>query len=174
MAGNHDEWLCPYYEAKLGARIIAEPFDLTIHGLRLRLVHGHHLGARRAWKSWMESRAFFKAFAAVPGPIARTLDQILAWHNERGLEADEERHLAVYRQYATHCRGSADIVVIGHVHRPVDLPHENPRLVVLGGWQHRSSFLKIDAAGATFHIESDCDFDRRAEHCHVGRLLPLE
>jgi len=163
MAGNHDEWLCPFYEAKLGARIIAEPHDLTIHGIRLRLVHGHLLGARRAWKSWMESRAFFDAFGAVPGPIARTLDQILAWHNERRLEADIERHLRVFRQYAAHCRGSTDILVIGHVHRPIDHAQDSPRLIVLGGWQRCSSFLKIDASGATFHIESDRNLDRQGE-----------
>jgi UDP-2,3-diacylglucosamine hydrolase len=128
MAGNHDEWLCPFYESELGASIIAEPFDTTIHGLRLRLVHGHLLGARRAWKSWMESRAFFDAFARVPGPLARTLDQILAWRNLRGLGADEERHLRVYRHYRDHCRGSADIVIFGHVHRPVDDTDHAPRL----------------------------------------------
>ena len=71
MAGNHDEWLCPFYEAELGATIIAEPHDMTVHGLRLRFVHGHLLGARRAWKAWMEGRAFFEAFAYVPGPFAQ-------------------------------------------------------------------------------------------------------
>jgi UDP-2,3-diacylglucosamine hydrolase len=162
MAGNHDEWLCPYYEAELGATIIAEPHEMTVHGLRLRIVHGHLLGARRAWKSWMESRAFFEAFAHVPGPFARALDQILAWRNERKLEADEERHLRVYGEYAAQFQGSADIVVIGHVHRAVDLAHTNPRLVILGGWQRRSSFLKIDASGATFHVERDCDQGRKA------------
>ena len=98
MAGNHDEWLCPFYEAELGATIITEPHDMTLHGIRLRIVHGHLLGARRAWKAWMESRAFFEAFSYVPGPIARALDQILAWRNQRGLGADEERHLRVYRE----------------------------------------------------------------------------
>jgi UDP-2,3-diacylglucosamine hydrolase len=154
LAGNHDEWLCPFYHAELGAQIIAEPHEMTIHGIRLRVVHGHLLGARRAWKSLLESRAFFEAFSYVPGPFARTLDQVLAWRNQRGLEADEERHLNVYRQYAAQFQGSADIVVIGHVHRPVDLADANPRLIVLGGWQRRSSYLKIDETGATFHVES--------------------
>ena len=93
MAGNHDEWLCPFYESALGATIIFEPHDMSLHGLRLRIVHGHLLGARRAWKAWMESRAFFEAFAYVPAPFARALDQTLAWRNERGLGTDEERHL---------------------------------------------------------------------------------
>jgi UDP-2,3-diacylglucosamine hydrolase len=161
MAGNHDEWLCPYYETTLGARIVAEPYDMNVYGLRLRLVHGHLLGARRVWKSWMESRAFFTAFGQVPGPIARRLDQLLAWRNLRGLDADEARHLRVYREYRDHCHGSADIVVLGHVHRPVDESDHGLRLIVLGGWQRRSSYLKIDETGATFYIEEDRFDDQR-------------
>ncbi len=105
MPGNHDDWLCPFYERELGARIITEPHDMTVHGLRLRLVHGHRLGARRLWKAAMESRAFFRAFGWIPGPIARELDRVLAWKNQRGLLDDEERHLKVYRQYAASLHG---------------------------------------------------------------------
>jgi UDP-2,3-diacylglucosamine hydrolase len=157
MAGNHDEWLCPFYESALGATIVVEPHDMTLHGLRLRIVHGHLLGARRAWKAWMETRAFFETFGYVPGPFARVLDQTLARRNERGLGADEERHLSVYRAYADKLRGIADIVILGHVHRTVDSFEESPRLIVLGGWQRGGSFLKVDASGATFHVERDAD-----------------
>jgi UDP-2,3-diacylglucosamine hydrolase len=159
MAGNHDEWLCPFYAAELGATIVAEPHDMTVHGISLRIVHGHRLGARRAWKAWMEGRAFFEAFSYVPGPFAWALDQTLAWRNQVGLATDEERHLRVYRKYAEKLQGSADIVIFGHVHRPVDEAQANPRLIVLGGWQHRTSYLKIDARGATFHVEHDRDKD---------------
>jgi UDP-2,3-diacylglucosamine hydrolase len=155
MPGNHDAWLCPFYQNELGAQILTEPHDMTLHDLRLRLVHGHLLGARRPWKALMESRAFFEGFGLVPGPIARVLDHVLAWRNERGLEADEARHLSVYRDYAAACRGSADLVVIGHVHSPVDDAETVPRLIVLGGWQRRTSYLKIDSAGASFHVERD-------------------
>jgi UDP-2,3-diacylglucosamine hydrolase len=155
MPGNHDAWLCPFYERELGARIIEEPHDLTIYGLRLRLVHGHLLGARRRWKSWMESRPFFDIFGRVPGPIAQALDRALTWRNHRGLFAEEERHLRVFRAYAAGCRASADLVVIGHVHRPVDEAQTNPRLIVLGGWQVHSSFLRIDEQGAQFHVQHD-------------------
>jgi UDP-2,3-diacylglucosamine hydrolase len=153
MPGNHDAWLCPFYQDQLGAQILTEPHDMTIHDLRLRLVHGHLLGARRPWKALMESRAFYEAFGHVPGPIARAMDRVLAWRNERGLEADEERHLRVYRDYAASCRGIADLVIVGHVHRPVYDVASVPRLVVLGGWQNRTSYLKIDSAGARFHVE---------------------
>src|SRR5262249_53329464 len=94
-----------------------------------------------------------RSFSALPRPIADRLDRALTWRNERGLDADEERHLRVFQDYAAKCRGSADLVVIGHVHRPVDAAESSPRLVVLGGWQHRSSFLRVDATGARFAIE---------------------
>jgi UDP-2,3-diacylglucosamine hydrolase len=155
MPGNHDLWLCPLFERELGAEIITEPYDVTIHGLRIRLVHGHLLGARRRWKSWMESRAFFDAFGHFPSPVARALDFALAWRNERGLLADEERHLRSYRRYADGYAGTVDIVVVGHVHRAVDLAETSPRLIVLGGWQRRTSYLRVDESGATFHVEHD-------------------
>jgi UDP-2,3-diacylglucosamine hydrolase len=155
MAGNHDAWLGPFYRRHLGARLVAEPYDLTVHGLRLHLVHGHLLGARRRWKSWMESRAFYRLFGLLPGPIAGPLDRVLAWKNQRGLLDDEERHLRVYRSHAAACRDRADLVVIGHVHRPVDEAEAAPRLIVLGGWQDRSSYLRINETGATFHVEAN-------------------
>src|SRR5262249_51945280 len=156
MPGNHDTWLCPSYARELGAEILPEPYDLTVHGLRVRLVHGHLLGARRLWKAGMESRAFFQLFGLLPGPVARRLDRLLTWKNERGLLADEERHLRVYRAYAASCRDVADLVVIGHVHRPVDEPHERqPRLIVLGGWQSRASYLRIDPSGASVHVDPE-------------------
>lgn len=155
MAGNHDIWLAPFYTGELGACVIAEPYDLASYGLRIRVVHGHLLGARRPWKAWMESRAFFDAFARLPRPIADQLDRALSWRNERDLDADEERHLRVFRDYAAKCRGSVDLLVIGHVHRPVDDPGLSPRLIVLGGWQHRTSYLRVDASGAQFRIEDE-------------------
>jgi UDP-2,3-diacylglucosamine hydrolase len=176
MAGNHDEWMCPFYAAEIGAQIISEPHDMTVHGLRLRLVHGHRLGARRAWKSLLEGRAFFEAFSHVPGPLARSLDRILEWRNQRGLDSDEERHLRIYRQYAERLQSSADLVVIGHVHRPVDQSDTHPRVIVLGGWQHRTSFLKIDETGATLHVEHDREPEPRADASrwpsvtHLGEL----
>lgn len=155
MAGNHDRWLCPFYRRVLGAEILEDPADLVVHGLRVRMVHGHLLGARQLWKAGMESHAFFRAFGLLPGPLASPLDRVLCWRNQRGLLEDEERHLRVYRAYAASCREAADLVIIGHVHRPVDETGDGHRLVVLGGWQYRSSYLEIDEAGARFHVIPD-------------------
>jgi len=154
LPGNHDLWLCPFYEQTLGAAILTEPARFEIHGHRVHLVHGHLLGARRKWKAFLESREFFEGFGRVPYPMARALDAALERKNLRGLVEDEQRHLLVFREYAAGLRDEADIVIFGHVHRAVDEPGP-PRLIVLGGWQARSSYLKIDEAGASFHIEGD-------------------
>ena len=155
LPGNHDLWLCPFYQRALGATLRDEPYDVTVHGLRLHLVHGHLLGARKKWKGWMEGQPFFRAFGQIPTPAARVLDQLLEWKNQRGLEEDERRHITVFRDYAASRRGLADLVVIGHVHRALDDVGSNPRMIVLGGWQERSSYLMIDPTGASFHVVAD-------------------
>jgi UDP-2,3-diacylglucosamine hydrolase len=155
MSGNHDRWLCPFYEKSLGATLLPEPLDTTIHGIRLHVVHGHLLGARQKWKALLETKQFWSTFGQLPLPLAAMLDRLLERKNRKELDKDERRHLAVFREYAASRRGLADIVVIGHVHRAVDEPSAEPRLIVLGGWQEQSSYLRIDPAGAAFCVVAD-------------------
>jgi UDP-2,3-diacylglucosamine hydrolase len=155
VAGNHDLWLGPLYERVLGVAFEAEPVDLRVYGLRVRLVHGHLLGARRLWKAGMESQAFFHGFAMLPGVVARPLDRMLEHTNDRGRVASEERHLAVFRRYAREQARHADLVVVGHVHRAVCERTDEYRLVVLGGWHDRTNYLRIDDTGATPRSEPD-------------------
>ncbi len=155
LPGNHDLWACPFYEHVLGATLLQEPYDTTVQNIRLRVVHGHLLGARRKWKGVMESRQFKTAFELLPSPVAGLLDQVLERKNTSALDDDERRHLAVFRAYADSLREQADIVVIGHVHRAVDDSSADPRMIVLGGWQRGSSFLRIDSTGASFHVAAE-------------------
>jgi UDP-2,3-diacylglucosamine hydrolase len=155
MPGNHDRWLCPFYEKTLGATLLADPFETTLYGLRLHLVHGHLLGGRKPWKAWMESAEFKAAFGRLPSRAAAALDHLLERKNAIGLEKDERRHLAVFRKYAARRRGLADVVVIGHVHRALDDSGSDPRLIVLGCWQDQSSYLRIDDSGASFFVVAD-------------------
>lgn len=156
LAGNHDQWLTAFYADALGAEVVGEPLDIESHGVRLHIVHGHLLGARKKWKALMESREFFRAFGSMPGAVAGPLDSILQAKNRRGLQDDELRHLATYRDYAASLPDAVDVAVFGHVHRAIDQPGR-PRLIVLGGWQGRLSFLKVDHSGPTFHVEGDAE-----------------
>jgi UDP-2,3-diacylglucosamine hydrolase len=177
MPGNHDAWLCPFYQRELGARIVPDPFELEVFGLRLHLVHGHLLGSRPPWKAWLEGPRFFAGFGQLPHPLARALDVALIWKDDRTRTPDEERHLRFFRAYVSRFKGLADIVVIGHVHRAIDEPQSDPRMIVLGGWQAGTSFLQVDESGAHLHSLDDqnqpgtaADFRPQAARAHEARL----
>jgi UDP-2,3-diacylglucosamine hydrolase len=153
MPGNHDAWMGAIYQDHLGAQYVDAPLlEVVEHGLRIHLVHGHWLGGRPFWKGAMESRAFFRAFRALPGPIASALSWALDRTNDASLEASNRRHLAVFRRYADALEGRADLAVFGHTHQTVDDPSRRPRLIVLGDWIVRNSFLRVDEEGARLVI----------------------
>jgi UDP-2,3-diacylglucosamine hydrolase len=153
LPGNHDRWLGPFYERTLGARFLQEPRTVEAHGLRLYVVHGHHAGGRQGWKTGMETRAFFRAFEALPAPLVHRLDGLLERSNDRDREADEARLLGYYRRHAAAAASDYDLAVFGHVHTPFDDPAVTPRLVILGGWHGGTSYLRVDDRGAALVVE---------------------
>ena len=156
LPGNHDAWLGPFYEEALGADFVAGSLDVEAHGLRVHLVHGHLLRAGRRWKAWMESRAFQDAFR--PHPLADGPRPRLAARTEQREGPGGGRSAPPRRSTASmppRRAGTADIVVLGHVHTPVDDATARPRMIVLGGWHRRSSFLRIDDSGATLIVRPD-------------------
>lgn len=155
LPGNHDAWLGPAYERQLGARFAREPLTIEVYGLRLLLLHGHRVGGHPVWKGWMESHAFLTAFHHLPSPLASALDTRLERRNDRTRDVDDQRQLDAYRAFAASCAGVADLVLIGHVHRPLDEPGSNPRLIVPGGWFGRSSYVKVDGSGTSLIVEHD-------------------
>lgn len=148
LPGNHDLWLGPFYTRHLDARFVQEPLDLQVHGLRLRLVHGHRSGGRKPWKAVMESYAFLASFGALPSAVASVLDLQLDQSNELRRERDEDRLTRHYRAQAARLGAQADLAVYGHCHRPIDEPGPGARLVILGSWHRASSYLEVDEHGA--------------------------
>lgn len=153
LPGNHDHWLGPVYEEVLGASFVQGPLVVEAHGTRLSLSHGHRAGGRRPWKAGMESRAFLNAFRRLPASVADRLDAKLERSNERGRVADEARYVEIFRRCLVAVDPTADIAVFGHVHTPRDDPSTQPRMVILGGWHTGTSYLRVDAQGATLVVE---------------------
>ena len=152
MAGNHDLWLGPYYRDVLGAELVVEPRIVEAYGLRFHVVHGHRVGGRQPWKLAMESRAFFEAFRQLPAPIARRLDKTLELNNDHGRVDDEARLVSIYRGFLPQIEPGIDIAIFGHVHSPVNDTTTMPRMIVLGGWHHHISYLRVDEHGATLVV----------------------
>lgn len=154
LLGNHDAWLGPIYQEKLGARLAPEPLDVEVGGRRYHLVHGHLLGGRSRWKGWMEGERFFHGFGALPHPVAWLLATGLEHRNEARLETSHRRHLAVYRAYVDALPGPPFAAVMGHVHLTLDEPRPSgARMIVLGSWHRQSSYLAADDQGARLVIE---------------------
>jgi UDP-2,3-diacylglucosamine hydrolase len=161
VLGNHDAWLGAYYRERLGLEVRDEPLRLESHGLRLHLAHGHRVRKGKSpWKAAMEGRAFLRAFGALPRPVASGLESLLDAVNARGKAEADRRLAAAYREVADGLAGSADLVVFGHVHRPLDDDLGRPRLVVLGDWLASSSYLRIDWSGVEHRVEPDLNAPR--------------
>jgi UDP-2,3-diacylglucosamine hydrolase len=149
LPGNHDGWLGPLYREWLGAEVDeADHVDREIEGLRVRLAHGHRLGANGRLKALMEGRAFLVGYGLVPSPLARRLERALDARNEARLAESNARNHDAYRRHAEALGDAYDLVVFGHLHTPIDEPAGRTRLVVLGGWFDASPILRIEAGRA--------------------------
>ena len=153
LAGNHDAWLGPFYEQTLGARFLPDALEGDVQGLRLFTAHGHRLGAETRWKAGLKSRAFLTAFRRVPSVLADSLGALLRRANFKNQEIFDRRGLAVYRDYASKVDPSYDLVILGHVHHPLDTAPNRPRLVVLGGWHERNCYLVVEEGSAKHVVE---------------------
>jgi UDP-2,3-diacylglucosamine hydrolase len=153
LAGNHDAWIGPFYEQTLGARCLPDSLETTVQGLRLWIAHGHLLGAHTPWKTVLKGRAFLAAFRKVPAPLANALGTQLRRTNLKNQERFDRKGLAVYRNYADQHTGDHDLIILGHVHSPLDTAPNRPRLVVLGGWHARNCYLVVEDGTARHVVE---------------------
>jgi UDP-2,3-diacylglucosamine hydrolase len=155
LGGNHDAWIGPFYRSTLGARFIdADALDLELDGLQLRLLHGHKIKASGRWKGVMESRAFFRAFRALPSSVASRLDRRLERSNAVREDEVNRRNLERFGRHAQSLAGRFDLIIFGHVHQVHDQPSQGrfPRWCVLGPWHEQSSFLRLDESGARLFV----------------------
>ena len=154
LAGNHDAWLGPFYERALGARFVPDSLDDRVQGLRVLVAHGHRLGAETPWKSILKSRAFLAAFRRVPDPLADALGARLKSVNVKNQEKFDRRGLATYREFAAGVDPAYDLIILGHVHSPLDTAPGRPRLVVLGGWYTHIAYLVVEDGMASHVVKA--------------------
>lgn len=149
LLGNHDAWLGSFFEENLELKVVSEPYVRESHGLRIRAAHGHRENSGKSrWKSWMEGRLFLKVFGALPSPVAVGLEALLDGVNRRGQSAADRLLVERYCKVAVELVDQVDLVVFGHAHCLFDNHPSRPRVVVLGDWMKRPSFLRIDERGA--------------------------
>ena len=153
LAGNHDAWLGRFYERTLGATFLPDGLERSVGGRRTLITHGHRLGARTTWKAGLESRAFLAAFRLLPDFVADRLGEQLRRTNEAHQDEFDQRGREVYEKYVAGVGDRYDLVILGHVHRPLDTGESPPRLVILGGWHDASAYLVVDGVNIQHHVD---------------------
>jgi UDP-2,3-diacylglucosamine hydrolase len=172
LLGNHDAWLGPFYESFFGLVIDPEPLEVESHGLRLRLEHGHRRKGKRAWKAWMEGRAFFRTFGRLPDWMARALEYRLDSAKKTGKAESDRRMIQSYRMFVNGLESAPDLAIFGHVHQVVDEDLDRSRMVVLGDWIAGASYLEVDDDEARLVVVSAQD--SATEGARLDRARPLK
>lgn len=155
LAGNHDQWLGPFFHEAIGAKVVRGAIDVSAFGLKIHLTHGHKIGGRPAWKTLMESKAFLSSFSALPDAIADLLDKQLNKSNKVKRIRDEAKLLPYYHRYADRIGPRTSVVVFGHIHTAVHDINRSPNLIVLGSWHNQTSYVKLDDEGLRLITEND-------------------
>ena len=154
LAGNHDAWLGPFYERTFGARFLPDCARRSrSRGSGSSSPTGTGSGPRPPGRRCSKSRAFLAAFRRVPAPLADALGAELQADQLQEPGGVRPPGLDIYRKFAGRLAGDYDLVILGHVHSPLDTAPDRPRLVVLGGWHARSCYLVIEEGVASHVVE---------------------
>lgn len=154
LPGNHDASLDGYYRSIFGDVCLPLAVEILESGTRIHVTHGHTIGARSFWKAWMESRAFLALFRFTPSFLATRMDRLLNAANEVERDAINRKHLDKFRAHASTLAPRVDLAIFGHVHQ-VYRDSASPRMIVLGGWHHRTSYLRIHEGQEEIFVEDD-------------------
>jgi UDP-2,3-diacylglucosamine hydrolase len=159
MHGNRDVLIGQAFAARCGARLIADPTLLDLHGARTLLMHGDTLctGDVEYQK--------FRAYAHDPGNQQRFLAQPLPERRRQiaGFRAESEKSKAGKAPEIMDVAADAveralreagyPRLIHGHTHRPAHHVHWVDGRVcerwVLTDWYGRAGYLRCDAGGCT-------------------------
>jgi len=139
LVGNHDCWMGDFFETEIGATLHREPFDITVQSKRVHVHHGDGLAENdlgyRLIKPVLRNRYAVKLYRWLHPDIgvriahrtslsSRSYTTTKHYGEEQGMIRYAERIIA----------GGADIVVMGHHHRPATAKLGRGVYINLGDW----------------------------------------
>ena len=149
VEGNHDFQLGPYFSDTLGCRIITRQQDLDWDGLHIHLCHGDLVHPTRGYL-WLRSLWRSRLIKI----LARIIHPDLVWKFGIWLsDKSQKKKCSQHRPDPTpwlldyaHRQdlGNVDLLVCGHFHHPLDISTGQLRIIALGDWLSRYSFLQLD------------------------------
>lgn len=161
MHGNRDFLLGKGFEARSGARLIADPLLIRLYGQSALLTHGDALctadHAYQRLRGVVRAPRWQRRFLALPLAVRRALAERARSGSRRHTGQVDENIMDVDLRVVQAAMRACEVrcLVHGHTHRPAvhefSLDGAPARRIVLGAWHEAGSCLTWDAAG--FRLE---------------------
>lgn len=145
IAGNHDFWMGDFFRTELGMKVFRDPVDVTLDGKRIHIHHGDGLAENdtgyRLIKPVLRNRVNIALYRwlhpDIGVPLARGSSRASRAYTSN---KDYGEGAGMLRYAERMIAQGADIVVMGHTHRPSLLPLGRGVYVNLGDWITNNSY----------------------------------
>ncbi len=151
VPGNHDLWLGPFLSEEVGVILLPARSVVRHQGLRIGLDHGDDLvgGARyRLLKRILRNPACIALFRLLHPDLGAMLARMVSNRPDMELRAGTGHSGSLVEAYCREAlrryRSEAEVVVFGHLHRPVLRREEGGTLVVLGDWIKHFTYAVLE------------------------------
>lgn len=149
LAGNHDFWMGDFFPTELGVQIHFDPFLMNIGGRRVYLHHGDGLAQKdlgyRLIKPVLRNRLAIWLYRWIHPDLGVRLAQGSSrTSREYTSTKDYGEQEGMIAFAAERIREGAEIVVMGHRHRPIRLEINGGVYVNLGDWITHHSYAVLD------------------------------
>ncbi len=139
LAGNHDFWVGDFFASELGMALHMDPFEVVIDGKRIYLHHGDGLAQKdlgyRLLKPVLRNRFNIALYRWLHPDIGVRLARGSSRTSRAYTSAKHYGEEGAMREFAARrIAGGADIVIMGHRHKPVEETIGGGVYVNLGDW----------------------------------------
>jgi UDP-2,3-diacylglucosamine hydrolase len=148
LAGNHDFWMGDFFRTELGMELHFDPFETTVAGKRICFHHGDGLAENdtgyKLIKPVLRNRLSVRLYRWLHPDLgvklargsSRTSREYTA-----GKHYGEEEGMIRYAR--TQIERGADIVMMGHRHKPSVVPIGHGMYVNLGDWISYNTYAEL-------------------------------
>jgi UDP-2,3-diacylglucosamine hydrolase len=139
VGGNHDIWAAQYMSQRYGSHAKALPFVAPLGDLRVKVCHGDGLlaydWAYNTFRTIVRTRLGIVLAKSLHPEILFAFSQWLSGQS-RSATRDEATSIEAKAQaWIDKCREPDwDLMIIGHLHHPLEVRSGNQVLTVLAGW----------------------------------------
>ena len=148
VSGNHDFWMDDFFETQLGLSVHRDSLDFEYDGLKLHLTHGDGLAPAdrgyRFLKKILRNRFNIWLYRKLPPDWAIPLAKAVSGSSREYTSRRDHTFAADYEAYAQEkLRDGANVVVIGHLHIPVQKEFPEGIYINTGDFIHHFSYARL-------------------------------